>query len=174
MAGIYCWIEGWDFGTSLYFQYITYLTIGFGDVVPQKEEVSFALFLQSEPWALTVQNWYSFCDDFFLKENVSGFRLNLVQFYSYLPGSFCAIAVFQLNWWIILEKIHFIVSSATNGGVIYRFQYLLQDPTWCFNCSFPFVTFINSDFQRKISLSSSFKFIHAFCKSVSLICIVSF
>lgn len=111
---------------------------------------------------------------FFLKENVSGLRLNLVQFYSYLPGSFCAIAVFQLNWWIILEKIHFIVSSATNGGVIYRFQYLLQDPTWCFNCSFPFVTFINSNFQRKICLSSSFKFIHAFCKSVSLICIVSF
>ena len=39
MAGLYCWIEGWDFGTSLYFQYITYLTIGFGDVVPGKEEV---------------------------------------------------------------------------------------------------------------------------------------
>lgn len=39
MAGLFCWIEGWDFGTSLYFQYITYLTIGFGDVVPQKEQV---------------------------------------------------------------------------------------------------------------------------------------
>ena len=45
MAGLYCWIEGWDFGTSLYFQYITYLTIGFGDVVPAKEHVSFASFL---------------------------------------------------------------------------------------------------------------------------------
>ncbi|KAJ7378199.1 hypothetical protein OS493_024146 [Desmophyllum pertusum] len=41
MAGLYCWIEGWDFGTSLYFQYITYLTIGFGDVVPGKEELVF-------------------------------------------------------------------------------------------------------------------------------------
>lgn len=40
MAGLFCWIEGWDFGTSLYFQYITYLTIGFGDVVPEKEHVS--------------------------------------------------------------------------------------------------------------------------------------
>ena len=39
MAGLFCWIEGWDFGTSLYFQYITYLTIGFGDVVPAKEQV---------------------------------------------------------------------------------------------------------------------------------------
>ena len=39
MAGVFCWIEGWDFGTSLYFQYITFLTIGFGDVVPEKEEV---------------------------------------------------------------------------------------------------------------------------------------
>ena len=38
-AGVFCWIEGWDFGTSLYFQYITFLTIGFGDVVPSKEEV---------------------------------------------------------------------------------------------------------------------------------------
>lgn len=41
MAGLFCWIEGWDFGTSLYFQYITYLTIGFGDVVPQKEQLVF-------------------------------------------------------------------------------------------------------------------------------------
>lgn len=41
MAGLYCWIEGWDFGTSLYFQYVTYLTIGFGDVVPMKEQFVF-------------------------------------------------------------------------------------------------------------------------------------
>ncbi|CAH3158579.1 unnamed protein product [Porites lobata] len=41
MAGLFCWIEGWDFGTSLYFQYITYLTIGFGDVVPAKEQLVF-------------------------------------------------------------------------------------------------------------------------------------
>ena len=40
MAVLFCWIEEWDFGTSLYFQYITYLTIGFGDVVPKKEHVS--------------------------------------------------------------------------------------------------------------------------------------
>ena len=40
MASLFCWIEGWDFGTSLYFQYITFLTIGFGDVVPAKEKVS--------------------------------------------------------------------------------------------------------------------------------------
>ena len=44
MAGLFCWIEGWDFGTSLYFQYITYLTIGFGDVVPEKEEVKKIIF----------------------------------------------------------------------------------------------------------------------------------
>lgn len=41
MAGLFCWIENWDFGTSLYFQYITYLTIGFGDVVPEKEQLVF-------------------------------------------------------------------------------------------------------------------------------------
>jgi len=41
MAVLFCWIEGWDFGTSLYFQYITYLTIGFGDVVPEKEHLVF-------------------------------------------------------------------------------------------------------------------------------------
>ncbi|XP_074634050.1 potassium channel, subfamily K, member 16-like [Acropora palmata] len=40
-AGVFCWIEGWDFGTSLYFQYITFLTIGFGDVVPSKGELVF-------------------------------------------------------------------------------------------------------------------------------------
>ncbi|KAL9965936.1 hypothetical protein ACROYT_G029803 [Oculina patagonica] len=35
------WMEGWDFGTSLYFQYVSFLTIGFGDVVPEKEELVF-------------------------------------------------------------------------------------------------------------------------------------
>ncbi|XP_068686829.1 TWiK family of potassium channels protein 18-like [Montipora foliosa] len=41
VASVFCWSEGWDFGTSLYFQYVTYLTIGFGDVVPEKEQLVF-------------------------------------------------------------------------------------------------------------------------------------
>lgn len=52
MAGLFCWIEGWDFGTSLYFQYITYLTIGFGDVVPQKEQVYDCTFLLTSTYAM--------------------------------------------------------------------------------------------------------------------------
>ncbi|XP_032222964.2 TWiK family of potassium channels protein 7 isoform X2 [Nematostella vectensis] len=35
MSSVYCALEGWDFGTSLYFIFITFTTIGFGDVVPK-------------------------------------------------------------------------------------------------------------------------------------------
>ncbi|XP_031555214.1 potassium channel subfamily K member 18-like [Actinia tenebrosa] len=40
-AALHCWMEGWDFGTAFYFQYVTYLTIGFGDVVPDKPKFVF-------------------------------------------------------------------------------------------------------------------------------------
>ena len=39
MAFLYCYIEGWDFGTAFYFTFVTFLTIGFGDVVPEEESV---------------------------------------------------------------------------------------------------------------------------------------
>ena len=42
-GGLHCWMEGWDFGTAFYFQYVTYLTIGFGDVVPEEQRVSYNL-----------------------------------------------------------------------------------------------------------------------------------
>lgn len=41
-GALHCWMEGWDFGTAFYFQYVTYLTIGFGDVVPIDERVGYA------------------------------------------------------------------------------------------------------------------------------------
>ncbi|EDO43464.1 predicted protein [Nematostella vectensis] len=44
-AGLCCWMEGWDFGTSFYFQFVTYLTIGFGDVVPTSEKYTFVYIL---------------------------------------------------------------------------------------------------------------------------------
>ncbi|XP_068755615.1 TWiK family of potassium channels protein 7-like isoform X2 [Montipora capricornis] len=34
MSCMYCALEGWDFGTALYFIFITFTTIGFGDIVP--------------------------------------------------------------------------------------------------------------------------------------------
>ena len=40
MSSLYCGLEGWDFGTSLYFIFITFTTIGFGDVVPRSQAVS--------------------------------------------------------------------------------------------------------------------------------------
>ena len=39
MSFMYCALEGWDFGTALYFIFITFTTIGFGDVVPQSQAV---------------------------------------------------------------------------------------------------------------------------------------
>ncbi|XP_078377565.1 TWiK family of potassium channels protein 7-like isoform X3 [Oculina patagonica] len=39
MSCMYCALEGWDFGTALYFIFITFTTIGFGDVVPQSQAV---------------------------------------------------------------------------------------------------------------------------------------
>ena len=39
MSSIYCALESWDFGTSLYFIVITFTTIGFGDVVPHSRAV---------------------------------------------------------------------------------------------------------------------------------------
>lgn len=35
MSFMYCALEGWDFGTALYFIFITFTTIGFGDIVPK-------------------------------------------------------------------------------------------------------------------------------------------
>jgi hypothetical protein len=40
MSSMYCALEGWDFGTSLYFIFITFTTIGFGDIVPSSQAVS--------------------------------------------------------------------------------------------------------------------------------------
>ena len=39
MSSMYCALEGWDFGTALYFIFITFTTIGFGDVVPRTQAV---------------------------------------------------------------------------------------------------------------------------------------
>lgn len=40
MSSMYCALEGWDFGTALYFIFITFTTIGFGDIVPRSQAVS--------------------------------------------------------------------------------------------------------------------------------------
>lgn len=40
MSSLYCALEGWDFGTALYFIFITFTTIGFGDIVPRSQAVS--------------------------------------------------------------------------------------------------------------------------------------
>ena len=40
MSSVYCALEGWDFGTALYFIFITFTTIGFGDIVPKSAAVS--------------------------------------------------------------------------------------------------------------------------------------
>lgn len=40
MSSVYCALEGWDFGTALYFIFITFTTIGFGDIVPRSQAVS--------------------------------------------------------------------------------------------------------------------------------------
>ena len=40
MSSLYCALEGWDFGTALYFIFITFTTIGFGDIVPKSAAVS--------------------------------------------------------------------------------------------------------------------------------------
>lgn len=40
MSFMYCALEGWDFGTALYFIFITFTTIGFGDIVPKSSAVS--------------------------------------------------------------------------------------------------------------------------------------
>ena len=45
MSSMYCALEGWDFGTALYFIFITFTTIGFGDVVPKSAAVSLLPFL---------------------------------------------------------------------------------------------------------------------------------
>jgi len=39
MSTMYSLLEGWDFGTSLYFIFITFTTIGFGDIVPSSQAV---------------------------------------------------------------------------------------------------------------------------------------
>lgn len=44
MSFMYCALEGWDFGTALYFIFITFTTIGFGDVVPQSQAVRMLFF----------------------------------------------------------------------------------------------------------------------------------
>ena len=46
MSFMYCALEGWDFGTALYFIFITFTTIGFGDIVPKSSAVSWQLFPQ--------------------------------------------------------------------------------------------------------------------------------
>ena len=46
MSFMYCALEGWDFGTALYFIFITFTTIGFGDIVPKSSAVSWKLFPQ--------------------------------------------------------------------------------------------------------------------------------
>ena len=43
MSSMYCALEGWDFGTALYFIFITFTTIGFGDIVPRSQAVSIPL-----------------------------------------------------------------------------------------------------------------------------------
>ena len=39
-AGMFMKMEGWTFSKSLYFIFITFTTIGFGDIVPHNENVS--------------------------------------------------------------------------------------------------------------------------------------
>uniref|UniRef100_A0A7E4ZSE3 Ion channel n=1 Tax=Panagrellus redivivus TaxID=6233 RepID=A0A7E4ZSE3_PANRE len=36
-AGIFCFFESWDFGTSVYYFYISLMTIGLGDITPNHE-----------------------------------------------------------------------------------------------------------------------------------------
>ena len=48
MSSLYCALEGWDFGTALYFIFITFTTIGFGDVVPKSAAVSLISFRKSQ------------------------------------------------------------------------------------------------------------------------------
>ena len=73
MAGLFCWIEGWDFGTSLYFQYITYLTIGFGDVVPAKEQVK--IHAVNNPDLPRVRNnFFGIRDLLYLKAGIRNFK----------------------------------------------------------------------------------------------------
>ena len=45
MSLMYCALEGWDFGTALFFIFITFTTIGFGDVVSKSAAVRLLPFL---------------------------------------------------------------------------------------------------------------------------------
>ena len=101
---------------------------------------------------------------------MSCLRPNLVKFYSYLPDTLYVITVFrmkidELSW----KKNHFIISSVTNGGVIYRHVYLIQDPTWVFICSFSFVTLINHKTQTSKEISALVRVlnIHLYMLSVN-------
>lgn len=54
MSIMYCALEGWDFGTSLYFIFITFTTIGFGDIVPSSQAVRYLFSFSSDIIVMTV------------------------------------------------------------------------------------------------------------------------
>ena len=69
MSSMYCALEGWDFGTALYFIFITFTTIGFGDIVPKSAAVSLPPFLAG------VAEQRAVCSERAGMKNAKGMRL---------------------------------------------------------------------------------------------------
>ena len=66
MSSMYCALEGWDFGTALYFIFITFTTIGFGDIVPKSAAVSL--------FSFSSLKYFTQCFVYYWKSNDYQFR----------------------------------------------------------------------------------------------------